>query len=1140
MRKAFTKDVTKNITKQKVSFLSVLIIALIGVTVYLGIEYATKALKLNGSEFYNNANFRDIEIVATHLLSEEDLETLRKTEGVTDVEGIRVLTAAAAFTGGKTNVTVVSLSDRINMTNMVTGALPSDSNECAVEKLIAEENGWKVGDELVIEFSEDEKDNAKYLKQTRFVITGIVIHPDHINTNVPGADYVLVKPEVFDGEALDGCYMKAEIVVDKPAGINRFTNDYESLVSGIYDRIEKLSAERTPLRDSTVRNTYQKEIDKNQAKLDDAKKQIEDGEKALSDGEKELADGKTELDKAAVDLDNGWKKLEDAKKQLDDAKKDIDAGQQELDKNRKKLEDAKKQLDKAKKELTSGWNKIEDNKASIRKKIKGVIDKLIGEDSSKYIKWASRKKLNLNNRKQTATEFYLTTNFKVDLSKTLENRIAAFYNSSKFPKKLLRAIYRQQQIDAGVDPGNIPEPTSADLQKVRDYLTKETRKLLPSIADKYDYLVKNLKKWDSGRNQYLKGLKEYKNGLAKFKAGEKKFNQGKEKYNKGLKEYQSGLTKYNEGKEKYEKGLADYNEGLKTLNEKKAELQKGKAEYEDGVAKLNDARRQLEKTRLSKWIILKGSGNAGFVQLQLGSAALGDLEGTFATMFLALAILVIYATVCKMIDEQRTQVGTVKALGFFVREVSVKYIAFGLSATMMGIIGGILVAWLALEPYILQSYSIYYIFVIRTYILFPPTVIVIITGIVMSVATVLFAVTKTLKVPATVLLKPAAPQGRMKQKKKSGKLPLFLRVIPLNMKMDIKRVIVTIASIMGCCALIVVGFSLKDSVSGAVVSQYSKVIKYDKVIRFDTDDEDSKKEIVTALKNAGAEYTEVMETSITYTVTELQMATLVVGDLNEIAGMRELTDWKTGKTVSITDDGIYIHRRAAEIYNLTEGSKISIAIDGIYTADFTVAGIFDNHIGQLMILSPECLRTHFDDLEYKPDTMYVRTSGGNKTTLEDSLKKIKGVNEIKDSDTDRKIIEASNSAVDTVTMIMIAMAAVMAGVVLLNLTNVYIMEKKAEMSIMRINGYTVKEVIWYVSLETIATTIIGIILGVILGCAVSYKIIREVEQPFIMYVRSTSLKAILMGIFVALVFEFIVNVIALRKVRKLKLTDMTQ
>ena len=338
-------------------------------------------------------------------------------------------------------------------------------------------------------------------------------------------------------------------------------------------------------------------------------------------------------------------------------------------------------------------------------------------------------------------------------------------------------------------------------------------------------------------------------------------------------------------------------------------------------------------------------------------------------MFLALAILVIYATVCKMIDEQRTQVGTVKALGFFVREVSVKYIAFGLSATMMKN-----AAVQRRSRIILQSYSIYYIFVIRTYILFPPTVIVIITGIVMSVATVLFAVTKTLKVPATVLLKPAAPQGRMKQKKKSGKLPLFLRVIPLNMKMDIKRVIVTIASIMGCCALIVVGFSLKDSVSGAVVSQYSKVIKYDKVIRFDTDDEDSKKEIVTALKNAGAEYTEVMETSITYTVTELQMATLVVGDLNEIAGMRELTDWKTGKTVSITDDGIYIHRRAAEIYNLTEGSKISIAIDGIYTADFTVAGIFDNHIGQLMILSPECFRTHFDDLEYKPDTMYVRTS----------------------------------------------------------------------------------------------------------------------------------------------------------------------
>ena len=251
----------RNIWKQKVSFLSIIIIAIMGVTAFLGIDYTATAVRRNGSDIYNRLNFRDIEVISTLLISDEDINDMRKVEGVVDVEAVRQTSAMMTSGQVSESITVVSMTERINLPEIVEGRLPETVSECTVELRTAERTGLKVGDTLTLHDAEGNL--AKYIKYGEFTITGIVNLPEHTNKLVPEDPYVLVRSDVFDAdnEELGGCYMKAEIVVDKPDGINRFSEEYESIVAEVAERIEKLALTATERRDAAVTGAATKQLD---------------------------------------------------------------------------------------------------------------------------------------------------------------------------------------------------------------------------------------------------------------------------------------------------------------------------------------------------------------------------------------------------------------------------------------------------------------------------------------------------------------------------------------------------------------------------------------------------------------------------------------------------------------------------------------------------------------------------------------------------------------------------------------------------------------------------------------------------------------------------------------------------------------
>ena len=843
MKRTQRKDAWRNIRKQGVSFASIIVIALLGVAAFLSISYSAEAMKVNGSAAYDALHFRNLEVVSTLLLTEDDLECLRNTEGVSDVEPLWQTGANAYINGQRQGAAVITVTERLNRPILVEGRLPETLTECAVEKRLAEKAGWHLGD--TVEWLEMTESTGRFfLGVEALSITGIVEHPDHVNLNVPDVLYILVYRDAFDHEAMKNCCMKALIEVDTPAGMDRFSAGYQAAVQAVRERIEALASTRAPLRDAEVRQQAYGELDE------------------------------AETNYAAY------------------------------------LEETSASGERAPEEIDEFW---------------------------------------------------------------------AFF----------------EQI-------------------------------------------------------------------------------------------------------------------------------------------ISDQRREVDEMAPCRWIVLDSRGNTSFVQLNTSSKNLASLQMTFSMLFVVIGALVIYATVSKMVDEQRTLVGVTKALGFFNREVFAKYLLFGLLATVLGTFLGILLARFWIEGFVLNGYNIYFTIDLRQPRMFlKPTLIVILGGVFLAVAAVTFACLRLVRMPAIRLMQAPVPKGRNKTvRTQKHVLSLYSRLVLLNIRTDIKRVLVTVVSVAGCCTLVVIGFTLKYSIDKCMEKQYTEVVQYDGRIRVDYAG-DVEEELISS----GVEYVPLYDGNVTFRIRDVDMGELLCGDIAAIETMFRLNDWQTGEPLAPTDEGIYIQRRLAEIYDLTVGSEFEMTLNGTQTITVRVAGVFENYLGRTMAMSPGYYEALCGETP-QSNAFFVRFGDVDREALLSELDETLGFVEHTPADEGKAMFKAATSVINAVVALFIFMAAVMAGVVLLNLTNIYILQKKRELTVMRINGFTTREVIAYVTRETVITTILGIILGLIFGSAIGYRIVRALEQSFYRLERSICFSGWLYAAIMTVFFTVIVNIIALRKVKDLKLTDV--
>ena len=1158
MKRTQGKDALRNIRKQRVSYLSIILIAVIGVTIFLGLDFSARSLRTNASKVYNELRYHDIEVISTLLLAEQDLDVFRGVEGVASVEGVIQMEAKAGAGEEKTDVVLVSATEGVNLPQVLEGSLPAAENECAVEKDLAEASGWKLGDEIRIAAGESEAFSAAQgsfgpsLKGEEYVITAIIQHPDRANTNVPQDPYILLPRTAFAYDETEGAYLKAEILIDRPEDLYRFSEEYEARVQEVLNRLEEGSEAAAGQRTEAVRSQMQGKLDENQALLDDAKaelarsrKELDDGWKAVEEGEKELADGQSELAASKVQLDSAAAELAKGKKELEESRTELNAAKKKLDQAASALKKGEKELKSGQTELEESWDTLEDTKETIRNEIRLTMNDFLGGSDS--VDWAGKEEVDVDDPSATAMTFRITEDYSVDLGGSPADLIAFVNDSDVVTDEMLRLAYVKQN---GSEEG-------FDAETQRALLRAAASLAVENYGESYTTFQESCEAWDAGHDTYCDGLSEYNSQRKAYNKGEKQYQEGEALYRKAKKTYEEGLAQYEEGLGLYEQGLKDLEEGKKTLEENRGKLEEGEASYGEGVSSYEEGARQLAQAQESldglapcRFLQSNARDNASFYQVIAGSQDLLDLKSTFALMFVLIGALVIFTTVGKMVDEQRVLVGTTKALGFYRREIFAKYLIFGVSATLIGILLGILAARFYVVGFSLRAYSRYYRFDFgESHMFFGPALAVLALGVVLSVTAIYLACYRLLKDPAIELMKEKVPGGGKKENQKAKSVKsLYSRLIFRNMKRDLKRVVVTVVSVAGCCALVVVGVTLKTAVNGASRQQYQRIVAYDEAVSFDPSSERAGEEIGAFLEEAGAEYTGVFQTNILYRVTNHQAAELMVGDVEAIHELYHLLDWKSGAPLtekkSALEEGILIQRRIAEIYDLSEGDELEISIGAGSPAVVKVAGIFEHYIGNPMVMSASCYEKIFGE-PARINRYLLRLPGSGEDTaqasldaLNERLRTVSGFAGIISSQEARGLFDSATGVVNALVWFFIFMAIAMAGVVLLNLTNMYLLQKKNELTVMRINGFSVKETIHYVIRETVITTFLGIVLGIAAGSGIAYRIVRVIEQPFFQLYRRVSFLSWGVGIVMTVGLTVLVNLVALRPVRNLKLTDI--
>ena len=1217
MTKSQFKDSIRNIKKNFVSYISILLITMLSIATYMGVSSAAVNLENGANDYYKDSNFYDIELISTLLLSEDDIETLRGMDCVESVAPFYYSVAGAENKGEKENVNIISDTDDISVKKIVEGKEPSQDNECMIEDRLAESMKYKVGDTIEIHGSDGA--DVAYVKGSSFVITGIFQTPLHIKPSVKENSYMVIRDSAFDLDKLDGCYMRAYIRIKDRGNGKVFSEDYIEKVDKAIKEIEAISKERCDLRLAGIREHYQAELDKHEKelsdaeskldavsasitdaeseldegskKLEDSSKELEELKKKLDEGKKKLTSSKSELDKSKATLDSSKKTLDnaraelDAKKiELDDGKAALDSADKEITENEAKLVSAeaelssaetelsegKKKLDDVKSELESTFNEVESWKTSTRAKVKGILSKVMdiaGVDVP--VNWSSEI-TDVDVSTASIETFNITDNLQInllsdDIGTVIEKvfdsvGISKYYDPDRYEE--IEALVKAYLDSLGIDRAEWRE-------KVNTYRGQ----LNQWNKGRQDY-VEGLSTYNSSYATYQQKLEEYNTGKTKVEEARAEWNKKKSTYDEGLaaynsaeQDYQAGLSKYqsykmlwDEKNAQYKKGLKDYNtgqktyddgtgkydEGLKKLADAEAELKEKKGQYEDGLKQFEDGKKKLEDMKAGldslgecSWFATGIEANVGYKHMGMTIDGLQNLGDNFTILFVVLAALIIYATIARIISEQHKLVGTTKAFGFYVKEILSKYMLFGMSGLLVGYLLGLPLSY-GFEKFALKVF-------VKNYVLETPEakpiysimLLVLVAGIIITGAAVLFATITLLRKPAVELLRETSPKGAKGESRSKHLLPLFERLIFRNIVSDKLRIIVTIAGVAGCAALINIGFTMKFDFAKTESVEYDERVRYDLDITYDTDVKDSTLEDAENIyKKYGAEYANCMSYYSTFKTSKgSEIVEIVVTDTQTLQGFYKFTNPDEPEGVRLVKEGVYLKTGYADAYGFDVGDEITIMNKNGEEGQVVVAGLYENYVGQKLYMDNEYYTKVFSkDPEY--NACMVKCDADKKASLKSDLEGCSYVHKAEASDVERDEFKKYVKSMDSLLVLILFFAVLMAAIIISNITFMYVMQKKLEILVMRINGYTLKEVRTYLLRESIMTTLLGLVIGLLGGSILASNIIGAFEKPHLQLYKSFNLKAWLMAGLVTVLFSLIINMFALKRVKKMQMTDI--
>ena len=1183
MKRTQILDARRNIRKEIVAYLSIVIIGMLASLSYLAITYSAATLKKDALRFFNGYGLWDLEAASTMLMDEGDLEAIRALPGVSEAEAVWQIDGKLRGESGETAVTLISLSDTISRPRLLEGRLPEKAGECAVEKELLDRCALSIGQSVSPETKP--LSGVEPLAEQSFVITGVFQTPDHVTYMIPVTPYILVTEDSFNRSGLEGAFMKVRVRVEGTPE-QRYGDAYREKIAPVEEAINAIADERAALRADKMREGVDERISEGRARLDEARQQLDDGRRQyeegraeleskraeleegrakLEDGRRQYEEGRAELESKRAELEEGRAKLEDGRRQFEEGRAELESRRAEFEEGlaraeegRRQLEEGRAQLADARAKLDEGWKAVREAEPQLR----DARDQLDwggtalaeAEYQLSAVPGLYASALSALTEVESTTGPFLPDElrgvvqaYKEGMNAYGQGRMLWYYKGEEYLDAL--ALYEKnvKQLEQGEE----------EYEKGKAALEENEQKLLDGEAQLHD----GEQALRDGERQLLDAEAELKDGEAQFREAEQAFRDGERQLldaEAGLKDGEAQLREAEQAFRDGEQQLLDaeaelkdgeaqlceaeqaFRDGERQLLDAEAELQDGERQVRDGERELRDAEALRDGAVQGRWVVIDDMGNPGFIYARDNADKLASLSMSFSMIFLVVGALVIYATIGRMVEEQRVLIGATKAMGFYNREVFEKYLYFACTATMLGVGAGILLAWGPLQRAVLKSYEelLCYGEGTRSFLL-TDTALVAVGAFLISLAAVYLGCSQLLRLPAIRLMQGDAPASGGKKSGKSAKRNLYYRLIFRNMRTDWSRVLVTIVSVAGGCVLMVVGFTLRYGISGVPDRQFGGILTYEAEVFFDSGvNGKAASEIEAVLEENGLDYITLRKADGVFEVdSTLNALTLVAAEKGSLEGYFALKSLDGDETIELPDSGVLVPRRFWEHYPFDVGDRVSVYDSSMNRSEILITDVFENYYGQLFFLSPESYEEIFG-LPPQTNCFFVKTGGMTITALREKLAGIGGVLKVNDAWAERHMIEQFTAGLNFVVWLMLFIAGMMACFIVANFTMTYIQRKTRELTIMRINGFSVRECTRYVAVDLVVTTVLGIALGLVLGRYLGHAILRTTETPYIQMIREDAVQSYLFSALITGGFSLLTNSFALQKIKKLKLSDI--
>lgn len=1073
MPATYLKDIFREIKISLGRFLSILCIVAIGVAFFAGIKASAPDMKNSADTYFDKYNVQDIQVYSTIGLTKKDVAAIKKIKGVKSVQP---------------SFSMDTLS-QIDSTQMVI-------------KVISYGIDQKMNKIRVVEGRMPERENECLVEASS--ATNKLYGTFHIGDTIKlqsGTDEALSKSLKHTKYKIVGtCYNPNYLSYEKGSSnigsgtVNSFiyiqnTNvlkDYYTEVNVCVKGAKDLDCYSDEYFD--VVDPVLKKIKKISNKQIDAR--IQSYQSELDEKKQEATD-----------------KFKDAENQFNDAQNKIDSGLSEIQSNELKLQNSKDQINQ-------GWNEyyanlqLLDNIPTLQNAIAQI------EESEKKLPELLSQKEQVENGLQ-----------EINAEGDLNTKRTLIQNAIDFIDIALKKLENY--------------PDSSDAETIRIKLN-EKKELLQGQLSLIDQAIAKKAELEAILPQIQSGIEQIQAGVAKKAELQSQLNQllnAKNELNNAYVSLINGQAQYEDGVSKIEDAKNELNKSIEQLTLSKAEFN---IQKHDALRELSDAQLEIDKME-GKWIVLDRNSHYSYRDYGACADRMDGIAKVFPVFFFLVAALVCMTTMTRMVDEQRNEMGTLKALGYSKLQIASKYIIYALIASILGSILGCSLGMYLFPTVIFNAWNTLYN-IDQIKFLFQPGLILLASGSVTGItllATLYSIYSELIEMPSQLMRPKAAKAGKKILLERITfiwkRLSFLQKVTARNIFRYKKRFFMTIIGIAGCSALLVAGFGINDSISDIVNQQYNVIYHYDATVSAKTSEITSQ---IKSLKGVKDVYEED-HLAVTTKIENKDISTTVHIISNDKKFKDFCTLFNGNNEFDLDDSSVLISQKMATKLNKKAGDTIKIKDANNKVIKAKIKGVFTNYVGHHIYASESLYKswntnaktTHIYLIKSKKTTKKFERNLGNK------IMNIDGVQSVTFYSSLQKNFKDMIKSISYIVVVLVISAACLAFVVLYNLSNVNISERKREIATIKVLGFTRKEVDAYINRETILLTILGSLIGLGIGIGLHHLIMNLAEMDDIMFGRTINSISYVISFVMTIGFNAIINLCMHKKLNNIQMVE---